>query len=62
MALLILKQGIRTVYSFSLQQRFQNLYNHRLEGAERCDAKRGIIFGFGAGTFFFSLYSIYGTS
>lgn len=54
--------GIRTVYSFSLQARFSEIYNQRLEGAERCDAKRGVIFGFGAGTFFFSLYSIYGIS
>lgn len=53
--------GIRTVYSFSLQQRFAALYNTRLLAAERSDAKRGVILGFGVGGFFFALYSIYGT-
>lgn len=52
--------GIRTVYAFSLQQRFAQLYDHRLIDAERSDAQRGVVFGFGAGGFFFALYSIYG--
>lgn len=52
--------GIRTVYAFSLQKRFADLYDARLVGAENSDAKRGVVFGLGAGGFFFALYSIYG--
>jgi hypothetical protein len=52
--------GIRTVYAFSLQQRFAEMYDTRLVDAEKSDAKRGVVFGFGAGGFFFALYSIYG--
>lgn len=53
--------GVRTVYAFSLQQRFAQMYDQRLVGAEKSDAKRGVVFGLGAGGFFFALYSIYGT-
>jgi ABC transporter transmembrane region len=52
--------GVRTVYAFSLQKRFAELYDSRLIHAERSDAKRGVAFGFGVGCFFMVLYGIYG--
>jgi ATP-binding cassette subfamily B (MDR/TAP) protein 1 len=54
--------GIRTVYSFSLQDRFSVLYNTKLEKAMKTGIKRGMILGFGFGTFMFILFSTYGLS
>jgi ABC-type multidrug transport system fused ATPase/permease subunit len=54
--------GIRTVYSFSLQQRFSKRYDDKLENAMRAGIKRGIILGIGLGTFMFCLFAMYGLS
>ncbi|KAI8094285.1 putative ABC transporter protein [Thamnidium elegans] len=54
--------GIRTVYSFSLQERFSGLYNKKLEKAMETGIKRGKILGFGFGSFMFILFSTYGLS
>ncbi|KAI7890516.1 P-loop containing nucleoside triphosphate hydrolase protein [Mucor mucedo] len=54
--------GIRTVYSFSLQNRFADLYEHKLEKAMQTGVKRGRILGFGFGSFMFILFSTYGLS
>ncbi|KAI8638525.1 putative ABC transporter protein [Parasitella parasitica] len=54
--------GIRTVYSFSLQKRFADLYETRLEKAMKTGIKRGQILGFGFGTFMFILFATYGLS
>eukprot|EP00026_Physarum_polycephalum_P001240 Phypoly_transcript_01241.p2 GENE.Phypoly_transcript_01241~~Phypoly_transcript_01241.p2 ORF type:complete len:571 (+),score=92.86 Phypoly_transcript_01241:219-1715(+) len=52
--------GIRTVYAFSLQERFCRIFDTRLAVSEESDAKRGVAIGFGAGGFVFTLYSMYG--
>ncbi|CEP15267.1 hypothetical protein [Parasitella parasitica] len=54
--------GIRTVYSFSLQKRFADLYESRLEKAMKTGVKRGQILGFGFGSFMFILFATYGLS
>ncbi|KAI9012502.1 putative ABC transporter protein [Phycomyces nitens] len=54
--------GIRTVYSFSLQARFTDLYNIKLEKAMETGVKRGIILGLGFGSFMFILFGTYGLS
>lgn len=54
--------GIRTVYSFSLQKRFADLYESRLQKAMTTGIKRGQILGFGFGSFMFILFSTYGLS
>ncbi|KAF7732288.1 ATP-binding cassette, sub-B (MDR TAP), member 4 [Apophysomyces ossiformis] len=52
--------GIRTVYSFSLQDRFSKLYNKQLKRATAVGIKRGMILGFGMGTFMLVLFCTYG--
>ncbi len=47
-------------YAFSLQDRFCELYNSRLVFAERSEARRGLVYGMGIGSYFFVQYSIYG--
>lgn len=54
--------GIRTVYSFTLQDRFSALYNEKLQKAMDTGIKRGKILGFGFGSFMFILFSTYGLS
>ncbi|KAI8986438.1 putative ABC transporter protein, partial [Pilobolus umbonatus] len=54
--------GIRTVYSFSLQDRFATLYENKLEGAAKAGILRGKALGFGFGTFMFILFGTYGLS
>ncbi|RCI04065.1 Multidrug resistance protein 1, partial [Rhizopus stolonifer] len=54
--------GIRTVYSFSLQERFAKRYDDKLENAMRAGMKRGIILGIGLGVFMFCLFAMYGLS
>ncbi|OAC98869.1 hypothetical protein MUCCIDRAFT_149394 [Mucor lusitanicus CBS 277.49] len=54
--------GIRTVYSFSLQKRFGDLYESRLDKAMKTGIKRGQILGFGFGSFMFILFATYGLS
>eukprot|EP00026_Physarum_polycephalum_P000633 Phypoly_transcript_00634.p1 GENE.Phypoly_transcript_00634~~Phypoly_transcript_00634.p1 ORF type:complete len:1124 (+),score=212.16 Phypoly_transcript_00634:900-4271(+) len=52
--------GIRTVYAFSIQERFEKLYNLKLLDSLKADTKKGVIFGMAIGTIFCSLYCIYG--
>ncbi|RCI06466.1 ATP-binding cassette, sub-B (MDR TAP), member 4, partial [Rhizopus stolonifer] len=52
--------GIRTVYSFSLQNRFADLYEKKLVKAMDVGIKRGQVLGFGFGGFMFTLFSTYG--
>ncbi|KAL9551757.1 hypothetical protein MBANPS3_004113 [Mucor bainieri] len=54
--------GIRTVYSFSLQKRFGDLYESKLDKAMKTGIKRGQILGFGFGSFMFILFATYGLS
>ncbi|KAG2198260.1 hypothetical protein INT47_004344 [Mucor saturninus] len=54
--------GIRTVYSFSLQDRFSTRYDDKLDKAMKSGMKRGIILGCGLGTFMFMLFGMYGLS
>ncbi|KAL0139468.1 P-loop containing nucleoside triphosphate hydrolase protein [Mucor lusitanicus] len=54
--------GIRTVYSFSLQNRFAKRYEEKLDKAMRAGIKRGIILGTGLGIFMFCLFAMYGLS
>ncbi|CEJ01545.1 Putative ABC multidrug transporter mdr1 [Rhizopus microsporus] len=54
--------GIRTVYSFSLQNRFAELYAKKLEKAMKTGIQRGQILGFGFGSFMFILFCTYGLS
>ncbi|EIE84922.1 hypothetical protein G6F46_001432 [Rhizopus delemar] len=54
--------GIRTVYSFSLQNRFAVLYSQRLEKAMKTGIRRGQILGFGFGGFMFTLFCTYALS
>lgn len=43
--------GIRTVYSFSLQKRFSDLYEKKLEVAKKHGIIRGLCLGIGFGGF-----------
>lgn len=52
--------GIRTVTSFSLQERFVNRYDNKLKDAETSDITKGKVFGMGIGLFMFTLYGILG--
>ncbi|KAG0172209.1 ATP-binding cassette, sub-B (MDR TAP), member 4 [Apophysomyces sp. BC1034] len=52
--------GIRTVYSFSLQDRFSKLYNDQLKKAKVTGIKRGMILGFGLASFMLVLFCTYG--
>ncbi|KAI9481192.1 MAG: P-loop containing nucleoside triphosphate hydrolase protein [Benjaminiella poitrasii] len=54
--------GIRTVYSFSLQDRFAKRYESRLVKAMNTGIRRGQVLGFGFGTFMFVLFATYGLS
>ncbi|KAL7334188.1 hypothetical protein PS15p_202992 [Mucor circinelloides] len=54
--------GIRTVYSYSLQKRFADLYEIRLEKAMKDGIKRGKALGIGFGLFMFILFGTYGLS
>lgn len=54
--------GIRTVYSFSLQNRFAIRYEEKLDKAMKAGIKRGIILGTGLGIFMFCLFAMYGLS
>ncbi|CAO3608104.1 unnamed protein product [Mucor fragilis] len=54
--------GIRTVYSFTLQKRFGDLYESKLDKAMKTGIKRGQILGFGFGSFMFILFATYGLS
>ncbi|KAL0086716.1 P-loop containing nucleoside triphosphate hydrolase protein [Phycomyces blakesleeanus] len=51
--------GIRTVYSFSLQTRFSNLYNKKLQDARKGGIKSGIALGVGLGFFMFTIFATY---
>ncbi|OBZ86718.1 Multidrug resistance protein 2 [Choanephora cucurbitarum] len=52
--------GIRTVYAFSLQNRFAKLYEARLIKAMNTGIKRGFVTGFGFGSFMFTIMCVYG--
>ncbi|RUP50036.1 P-loop containing nucleoside triphosphate hydrolase protein [Jimgerdemannia flammicorona] len=52
--------GIRTVYSFSLQQRFRDRYEKKLEIAYKTGVRKGLALGWGFGCFMFVLFSTYG--
>ncbi|KAI9311516.1 putative ABC transporter protein [Dichotomocladium elegans] len=54
--------GIRTVYAFSLQQRFARIYEEKLVKAREAGVRRGMIIGLGFGSFLFVLFSIYAIS
>ncbi|CEI98787.1 hypothetical protein RMCBS344292_12887 [Rhizopus microsporus] len=51
--------AIRTVYSFSLQQRMVNLYEVQLEKARKMGIKRGITIGAGFAVFMFLFFASY---
>jgi len=52
--------GIKTVYAFSLQKRFQARYDVLLEKAKQINTKAGFVIGLGFGVFMFILFSCYG--
>ncbi|KAI9321889.1 P-loop containing nucleoside triphosphate hydrolase protein [Dichotomocladium elegans] len=52
--------GIRTVYSFSMQHRFCQLFNAKLAVARQQGEYRGIVNGLGYGVFLFVLFGIFG--
>ncbi|KAJ1550696.1 ATP-binding cassette, sub-B (MDR TAP), member 4, partial [Nowakowskiella sp. JEL0078] len=52
--------GIRTVYAFSLQTRFQEKYQTELEKAYNSDLKKGKALATGFGLFMVTLFSTYG--
>lgn len=52
--------GLRTVYAFSLQERFAKLFDKELVKARRMGIRRGLVLGFGFGTFMFVLFATYG--
>jgi ATP-binding cassette subfamily B (MDR/TAP) protein 1 len=54
--------GIHTIHSFSLQDRFAERYETKLEKALHSGIKRGRSLGFGFGAFMFILFSTYGLS
>ncbi|CDH50554.1 multidrug resistance protein 1 [Lichtheimia corymbifera JMRC:FSU:9682] len=54
--------GIRTVYSFSLQERFAALYAKQLVNARKTGVKRGVSLGLLFGFFLFVLFCTYGLS
>ena len=51
--------GIRTVYAFTLQNRFSKIYESKLVKARQAGIRRGYIMGFGVGGFLFVLFGIY---
>ncbi|KAI7874832.1 P-loop containing nucleoside triphosphate hydrolase protein [Lichtheimia hyalospora FSU 10163] len=54
--------GIRTVYSFSLQERFAAIYSKQLVNARKTGVKRGVSLGVLFGFFLFVLFCTYGLS
>ncbi|KAL0140038.1 P-loop containing nucleoside triphosphate hydrolase protein [Mucor lusitanicus] len=54
--------SIRTVYSFTLQKRFSDRYNHKLEAACRSGVKGGYALGIGFAFFMFFLFGTFGLS
>ncbi|KAI8878309.1 P-loop containing nucleoside triphosphate hydrolase protein [Backusella circina FSU 941] len=52
--------GIRTIYSFSLQERFAQIYDTKLDRAMKAGMKRGAISGAGFGSFMLVLFSTFG--
>lgn len=54
--------GLRTVYSFSLQERFAKRFERELVHARKMGIKRGIILGFGFGSFMLVLFLTYSLS
>ncbi|CEP14859.1 hypothetical protein [Parasitella parasitica] len=55
-------QYIKTVYSFSLQKRFSDRYNQKLEDACKSGVKGGIALGVGFAFFMFFLFGTFGLS
>lgn len=53
-------QSIRTVYAFSLQQRFVDRYNKKLDAAYKSGVKGGVSFGFGFAFLLFFMFCTYG--
>ncbi|KAI8142620.1 P-loop containing nucleoside triphosphate hydrolase protein [Fennellomyces sp. T-0311] len=54
--------GIRTVYAFSLQERFAKRYDVELEKACATGSRRGLVLGVQMGVFIFILFCTYGLS
>ncbi|KAI9318133.1 putative ABC transporter protein [Dichotomocladium elegans] len=54
--------GLRTVYSFSLQNRFAGLYEKKLVKARKAGIRRGLFLGVGFGIFLFVLFCTYALS
>lgn len=52
--------GIRTVYAFSLQDRFKKKFDDKLSEAFGADVTKATALGQGVGFFFFVLFCIYG--
>jgi ABC-type bacteriocin/lantibiotic exporter with double-glycine peptidase domain len=52
--------GIRTVYTFTLQNRFLKRYQTELQKAYLVGRKKGIVLGLGFGSFMFILFATYG--
>ncbi|KAJ3340150.1 Multidrug resistance protein 1 [Entophlyctis luteolus] len=52
--------GIRTVFSFSLQSRFVEKYDAKLERAQQADLRGGLTRGIGFGSFMLVMFSTYG--
>lgn len=52
--------GIRTVFSFTLQNRFADRYDVELERAYKVGRKRGLVTAIGFGFFMFILFATYG--
>ncbi len=52
--------GIRTVYSFSLQKRFEDRYEERLANAETSNIRAGYLIGWGFGVFLLIMFCSYG--
>ncbi|KAI9244274.1 P-loop containing nucleoside triphosphate hydrolase protein, partial [Phascolomyces articulosus] len=54
--------GIRTVYAFSLQDRFSRRYDQELDKACATGTKRGVVMGIQLGLFMFVMFATYGLS
>ncbi|KAI9271625.1 P-loop containing nucleoside triphosphate hydrolase protein [Phascolomyces articulosus] len=54
--------GIRTVYAFSLQDRFSERYDKELDKACATGSRRGLVMGVQMATFIFVLFCTYGLS
>ncbi|KAI9492374.1 putative ABC transporter protein [Zychaea mexicana] len=51
--------GIRTVYSFNLQERFSRLYETKLIKTREAGSRRALVLGAGTGSFLFVLFCIF---